>query len=465
MATRKDLLKAQSFTSRRMIAAFVDRDPDDPTPPLRRVVTATFVSVLLGVIILAGTALFGLIRPGGSQAWREEGVIISDTTAGIQFVYVGEQLVPMANVTSARLLAAQHNNNEVPRVVNVKTDSLKGAPQATPHGIPGAPRQLPDASSMKVYPLQLCSSAPTSANDRFLSLEFNAGNTPAGNEFAFVARASNDDEYLIRGGRAHRLWREQGTSSPLIEELPVVTPGSAWLAAIPVGTPIEPVDVPNRGAQPARDTLGMTVGQLAVVGSAEDNRYYIQLDQGLSRISYLDMRLQIAAFGANQPREISENQYAMSRNEEIESFSDLEMPYEKPIGPSGYGSLEPVSVCATYNAEDPSRVSVSVDQPTPEMPEGHVRPFANRLDLVATESLSGGLFRNAATTADDASTFLVTDGKLYPIPDRNSRVALGYAEVEPAPIPGQLLALFEPGLEQNVNLSHEFIVPLQDSEG
>ena len=36
MATRKDLLKAQAFTSRRMIAAFVNRDPDDPTPPLWR---------------------------------------------------------------------------------------------------------------------------------------------------------------------------------------------------------------------------------------------------------------------------------------------------------------------------------------------------------------------------------------------------------------------------------------------
>ena len=52
MATRKDLLKAQSFTARRMVAAFVDRDPDDPTPPLRRVGMATFVSVLLGIVIL-----------------------------------------------------------------------------------------------------------------------------------------------------------------------------------------------------------------------------------------------------------------------------------------------------------------------------------------------------------------------------------------------------------------------------
>ena len=75
MATRKDLLKAQSFTSRRMIAAFVDRDPDNPTPPLRRVGVATFVSVLLGVVLLAGTALivlapFWLLRLLNTQSYR-----------------------------------------------------------------------------------------------------------------------------------------------------------------------------------------------------------------------------------------------------------------------------------------------------------------------------------------------------------------------------------------------------------
>ena len=82
MATRKDLLKAQSFTSRRMIAAFVDRDPDNPTPPLRRVGVATFVSVLLGVVLLAGTALFGMLRGSlTTDDWTsEDNVILSDTT-------------------------------------------------------------------------------------------------------------------------------------------------------------------------------------------------------------------------------------------------------------------------------------------------------------------------------------------------------------------------------------------------
>lgn len=466
MATRKDLLKAQSFTARRMIAAFVHRDPDDPTPPLRRVVTATYVSVLIGVVLLAGSAIFGLIRPGGSQSWAEEGVVISDTTSGVQFVYLEEQLVPMANTTSARLLAAHHNEGEEPRTVNVKTDALKGVPQNELHGIPGAPRQLPDAASMNVYPLTLCSAAPTSMGDRFLTLEFGAAAPPNAAPFAFVARAPNDDEYLIMNGRAHRMWREQGKASPLIEDLPIVRTGTAWLSAIPIGPVLEPLDIPNIGERPSSDALGMYIGQLAVVEGAEggSNRYYIQLDQGLAQISYLDMRLQMTARGENEPRRISENDLAAARNEQVTTVSNPDIPLDRPQRPVGFDNLEAISVCATYGREDPSRVTLSLNQPTPDIPSDQSRPAGNRLDVVAADTLSGGLFRNAANDAEDAATFLVTGGRMYPIPDLASRKALGYGDLAPAPVPGQLLALFDPGLQRDQNLSVEFIRPMSAGE-
>ena len=54
MASRKDLLKAQSFITQRLVASFVDRDPDNATGPLRRVGTATFVGVMIvGLLVLA----------------------------------------------------------------------------------------------------------------------------------------------------------------------------------------------------------------------------------------------------------------------------------------------------------------------------------------------------------------------------------------------------------------------------
>ena len=462
MATRKDLLKAESFISRRMVAAFVDRDPDDPTPPLRRVGMATFVSVLLGIILLAGTALFGLLRPGGGDAWKEEGVVISDTSAGMQFVYAQGTLIPMANVASAHLQAAGENPSGPPRVVNVRTNTLKGTPQGPMMGIAGAPRQLPAAADMDVYPLQMCSSAPNTAGDRFVSIEFNAPVVPD-SQISFVARASDGEEFIIMNGQAHRLWREQGKASPLIEDLPIATPGNAWLSALPVGQPLEPMDIPNLGATPSKDMLNMRIGQLATVEGAEGgaSRYYVQLDDGLSQVSYLDMRLMMAAKDMPPPRLISESELASARNDSVPDSSTSGIPYEKPRGPEGYGNLQDISVCATYGQDNPDRVVLTVDQATPEMPAGHLKPFGNVVDLVKMEPLAGGLLQNSNNAVDDAATFLVIDGRSYPIPDVASRRALGYGDVTPAAVPPQLLALIPPGLEPNMNLSRASIRQLE----
>lgn len=462
MATRKDLLKAQSFISRRMVASFVDRDPDDPTPPLRRVGMATFVSVLLGIVLLAGTALFGLLRPGGGDAWREEGVVISDTAAGMQFVYADNRLIPMANVTSAHLQAAGDNPAGPPRVVNVRTDTLKGVDQGPMMGIAGAPRQLPAASDMDVYPLQLCSSQPNTAGDRFVSLQFNAP-AVSDQQISFVARASDSDEFLIMNGHAHRLWREQGQASPLIEDLPIATPGDAWLSALPNGLPLEPMEIPDMGATPSDNQLNMRVGQLATVEGSEGgaNRYYVQLDQGLSQVSYLDMRLLMAAKGMPAPRAISESELASARNDAVPDSSTPGIPYDKPKGPTGYGSLQDVSVCATYNEDNPDRVVLTVDQATPAMPPGHLKPYGNIVDLVDMEPLSGGLLQNVNNPVDDAATFLVIGGRSYPVPDIASRRALGYGDVPVAPVPPQLISLIPPGLEGNTNLSRASITQLE----
>lgn len=453
MATRKDLLKAQSFISRRMVAAFVDRDPDDPTPPLRRVGTASFVSVLLGVILLAGTALIGMLRPGGGDAWMEEGVIVSDTSAGMLFVMSGGSLVPMANVASARLQAAGENAEGPPRVVKVATEKLRGTPQLPMRGIQGAPRQLPAAEDMQAAPLRLCSSKPTSGF-RFISLELDAAPV-ADEQISFVAETSDKDQFLVSGGKSHRLWRPQGEQSPLRGNLPIVRPGDVWLSAIPVGAPVDPIVIDDNNARPSNSPLGLRIGQLAMVEGAEGGagRYYVQLRDGLSRISYLDMQLIQVTYGALDPRKISESELASAGNTEVPATGNLEIDLGIPTGPAGYSSLEDVSVCATFTADESSKVVLSVDLGTPDMPDERVEPRGDIADDVEMEPLSGGLLQRASSTGDDPPTFLVLDGNSYPIPDTASRRALGYGDVEPTVVPDQLIALIPPGLEPGTNLS------------
>ena len=78
MAARKDLLKAQAFTTQRLVSALVDRDPDNAVPPLRRLGIATFVGVLLAVVLVAGFGVVGYLSKPTSQTWQQANTIVID---------------------------------------------------------------------------------------------------------------------------------------------------------------------------------------------------------------------------------------------------------------------------------------------------------------------------------------------------------------------------------------------------
>lgn len=468
MATRKDLLKAQAFTSRRMIAAFVDRDPDDPTPPLRRVGVATFVSVLIGVVLLAGVALIGMLGGGvADDSWKQQGnSVLADTQSGSLFIWSEEQqvLVPMADISSALLQAAPADGaTGRPPVIRVKTEALRGANQAPPMGIPNAPRQLPVADEMESYPIRLCSTAP-SGRGRFLTLEF--GSEAAVDwSMAFVAEESSGKQYLVADGRAHELWAQQGEPSPLVEGLPVVQPGNAWIAALPLGAPFTAREIPGRGSPSLNKTLSLQVGQFAVVPAAGNApaRYYVQLDEGLAQIAYLDMRLiQALTDDSRPPAEISESTLTGALHPTIERFSEGNVPMHQPTGPQGVASLESSSVCATFTEDRPGQVGLSVGQPTPTVPV-EIPEASGDIDVVDMEPLSGALLRNVNAASEDSAVTLVLNGRGYPIPDANSRAALGFGDVQAASVTPTLLNLIQPGLAGvGVSLNRESIIPVGD---
>ncbi|SHI74104.1 type VII secretion protein EccB [Tessaracoccus bendigoensis DSM 12906] len=458
MATRKDLLKAQSFTSRRMIAAFVDRDPDDPTPPLRRVGTATFVSVLLGVVLLAGTTLLGLFRGGTSDdSWKtQQNAVIADADSGALFVYLDDKLFPMADVASARLKAAGPDAKEEPRVIEVKTAALQGVPQQPEFGIPGAPRQLPAATDLHDAPLRLCSSAPVRQNQRYLTLEFESTAASYDN-FAIVAEHSNGSQYLVFGGKTHRLYSSTGGASSLVGDLQVFTPGDGWITALPAGDPIDPQPVDAYGSYGSER---LTVGQMAVVEGDGNDRFYIQLAGGLSRIPYMEMRaIQQANNDDRQPVHLSEVEATNLQHPERQTFGSSDVPPDKPVAPPGAFNADKVSVCATFSADSPERATLAVDQATPEIPANAPAPEGQQVQLVDLPPLGGALLRNAKTVTEDSATTLLLNGKAYSIPSVSARNALGYGTVRPIAVTAGLLNLLPPGLtDAGSALSEEKIV-------
>ncbi|NLE97632.1 MAG: type VII secretion protein EccB [Propionibacterium sp.] len=473
MATRKDLLKAQSFTTRRMIASFINRDPDDTTPPLRRVGMATFVSVMLGIVLVAGYTLLGLIRPGSNPGWEEAGVVISDTESGALFIYSaeGDMLVPMDDVASARLKAAGPEATDPARTVNVKTEALRGMRQAPVEGIQGSPRQLPDADDMDAYPLKVCSTAPDLSGERFVTLEFNA-EAPASDGFSFVAQHSDRSEYVIFGGRKHRLWSDpSNTGLTMVPDLPRIPVGNSWIAAMPDGLPITPIDIQGMGDDHGRYIPGMARGDIGRAPASTDatqDQYFVQTDQGIVRISYLDMDALVQRYhqgSTAQIRTLGPQDWAGLDRFALPEGRTPDVPWDQPVGPPQDANIENQSICATWTEERQQDPVISYGDDTPELPPNFRVAVGNSFDLIAMEPLTGALLRHSESSAEDTAVFLVGDGLRYPIPDVASRRALGYGDVTPAPVPGGLLSQIPDGLRGGRSLSLESVQALQPPQG
>lgn len=463
MATRKDLLKAQAFTSRRMIASFINRDPDDPTPPLRRVGMASFVSLMIAIIMVAGYTLIGLLRPGSNPGWKTGGVVISDTQAGALFIYHEGQdmLQPVADVATARLLAGGLDAAGMPRTTNVKTDALVGMKQADMRGIPGAPRQLPDAANMSGYPIKMCSTAPNNNSERFVTLEFRA-ETPASDNFAFVAEHSDNSRYLIFNGKKHRLWDLPERNALMSSGLPAVAVGNAWIAAIPEGVPIAPLQIDAPKSDNNKFLSGMARADVARTRNADDagqRQYFTQTEEGLVRISYLDAEALLLLHhngDTNAVRQLDPSDMAKFRNAPDRRTPGL--PWDEPRGPSKEASLRDVSVCATWLSADDEVPVLSYGDKTPDFDRSLYKINAgNTFDIIQMAPLTGALLRNSQAQSDTPVTFLVTNGRKYAIPDQASRAALGYKDVQPVAVPGGFLAQIPEGLPERSSLSNSSI--------
>ncbi|CAI9402558.1 type VII secretion protein EccB [Aestuariimicrobium sp. T2.26MG-19.2B] len=456
MAERKDLLKAHSFVTQRLVSALVDRDPDAPKSPLGRITTATFVSVLIGVVALGGFLLLGKLRPGLATDWRNPNVVLQDMDSGSLFVYDEKQqaLYPMADITSARLRAGAGDTSTTPATVQVRSSLIKDVRRLSRLGIPSAPYELPDPSDIDPYPLRACMTAENVRSERFLTVQI-GGQQPAGKDSSLAVQTPDGTQYVIMRGTSHQLSTPGGGSSPLIEGLPVARVSDAWLAALPVGSPIEPLAIEGRGSMPSKGLKNLRVGDLARVGDENSPRvrYYVQLDEGLARITYLDMKLAVSTLNVGEPVSISEADYAS-----VATLTDVGtpgLPYERPVGPSLQVSMQQVSVCATYTRSDPDHPRLDVDLPTPALPVNATTPRGNKADVVEMPNQGGALLMNRALKGTETASFLVVNQKIYGIPDPASRRALGYTSGNTTlmRVPGGVMALFEDGLPAGVSLS------------
>jgi type VII secretion protein EccB len=122
------------FVMRRIASGVALHDTRMLVDPLRTQSRSVLVGALILLTGLAGCFVFSLIRPSGVAG---NDAVLADRDTAALYVKVGDQLHPVLNLTSARLIARRPDNP-----TTVKTSELDQFPRGNLLGIPGAPERM-----------------------------------------------------------------------------------------------------------------------------------------------------------------------------------------------------------------------------------------------------------------------------------------------------------------------------------
>jgi type VII secretion protein EccB len=451
--SRRDQLQAYKFLTRRALAALVAGEPDVPEAPMRRISLTTATGVMVAVLVVAGFAVFGLIRPGNNTK-IESGTVYIERETGTSFVLLSDgDLHPALNFTSAALAVGQKGK------VSVKTVS-SGALAHKPHGaavgIAGAPQSVPRSTSHIVStPWTVCSQAHTqgASGDRAVvtvSIGSEAGSTRLPADYGVVASTPSNRSlpYLLwHGQRLSIKSQDVATALGLQAGNPLIV-GSSLLNALPQGPPLATPTVADAGqAGPSVGGTPTLVGQL--VQATDDGTFRAALRDGLTdKLTPVEVDLLRTLQIGGQPRDpVRTNLTNVLRAPVSSNPDDLlrqfkGLPSVVPTIPDA--PTQAGGVCAIYTSNGSTALSVPqgtapADSGTVSESEQSARGVADKVDVPASKAAIAVANNGAA-----ARYLIVAPGKKYPASDK-AMESLGYSSVTPAAVPAQLLLLIPTG--------------------
>jgi type VII secretion protein EccB len=448
MASRSDQLHSHQFAQQRVVSALAMRDPDPVTSPGRRIGGALFAGVMIAMLAVAAVGVYGLLRPGTGDAWREGRATIIEKETGARYVYVDGVLYPVLNYTSAILLLG------TTETVQVARSALVGVPRGMPVGIPGVPDPLPGPDQLLSDPWTLCSRPASAGGDAGPESVLRIGWVPEASPLGEAGILAVDDT-----GGFHLLWNNR--RFPLIDpdlvlaaftwvESSAVAMSTAVLNAIPAGPGLGPVSTP-RAARPSA-LPGLRVGEVFVVTNPDGRRLYgVALEDGVSTVTAVQAALLVAdnANGGAPVREISPADYAAApKRPDLVPTGDDAPPAHTPtqVSPGQRGA-----VCATFTPGTPLPVVTVVDTLPPMAGETAVTPDPDAVgllaDYIAVPPGRGVLVESLSSpNAPAGSLAVVSDlGQRFAVPSAEVLGVLGYGSLPPQRLPASLVALVPAG--------------------
>ncbi|MGL5866905.1 MAG: type VII secretion protein EccB [Dermatophilaceae bacterium] len=450
---RRDRLHSYQFLLQRMVSAFVTRDTDPIRSPFRRGGTTMFVGAMALIVIMAGAGVYGLLRPGGSKSWRVEGGMVVEKDTGAVFVYRDSILYPMANFTSARLVA---DAGKPPQAVSAR--SLAGVPRGRMLGILGLPDSLPAKKDMVRGSWSLCSTpmtggdVTTGTRTTLLVGQEPASGTGLTDRGMLAQNAETRAVYLVWQGRRYAL--AGGVLEALaLTQRPRQVVDDVWLETLPRGPDIAAPLIDGAGS-PSQAVADALVGQvLRVRSQAGTEEFYLVLRRSLRPVTPLLAAVTVGSSGARaaypggtpgfvdvSPGDVANAPRETARNASGGSPDGLSVPARLPdlVAPRS-----DAGVCAIFGGRgEPLRFRVDVGGLPTGRAGGSTPPTGSRWvdDVVVPPGRAVLVEASTSADADSGVLSLVTDdGVRYGIPGVDAVQLLGYGSSELVTMPSALV--------------------------
>lgn len=472
------------FVMRRIASGVALHDTRMLVDPLRTQSRAVLMGVLIVVTGLLGCFVFSFIRPNGSVG---SNAVLADRSTSALYVHVGDQLHPVLNLTSARLIVGRPVNPTA-----VKSAALDEIPRGNLIGIPGAPERMVQ-NTAKNADWTVCDAVSGPATGVTViagALDTSGARAAAlGSQHAVLVGSGNGTWLLWNGRRSRIDVSDRAVTGALGwgADVPAPRPITSGLFnAVPEAPPLAVPAIPDAGSPP-RYPLPVPAPVGAVVmahgldnggsGSNNNELYYAVLPDGLQPVSPVLAAIlrNSNSYGLEQPPRLGADQIAklpVSRALDTARYPDQRIALVEAPG-------APVT-CAYWNK--PAKASTS----SMTLLSGSALPVADAVrtvDLVGAGTdgtasrvaVAPGSGYFAQTIGGDASA--PPAGSLFWIADTGVRYgideepgATGQAKTVEAlglsrpavPVPWSVLSLFAPGptlSRADALLAHDSLVP------
>ncbi|NJC72029.1 type VII secretion protein EccB [Planosporangium thailandense] len=456
MRSRREQLQAHRFLVGRLVSALVRAEPDAPESPNRRSGTGLFGGMMIAVLLVAGFAVYGLVSPGGETGWRKPGALIVEKETGASYVLAGDELRPVLNYASARLLLGTQLEPHT-----VASASLKGTRHGTPIGIPGAPDALPAAGQLTGAAWQVCA---TQVADESGTPRSRVGLTVGGRtgtvlpaDQALLVRAPGSQLYLVVAGRRLRFADRWVVDAMGYGDVQPIEVGAGWINSVPAGPDLAPPAIPRRGEPgPPVDNRPTRIGQVMTVRGVSDESSYLVLADGLAPLTRTEAALALfdpanrGAYGGGPVQPVPLDPAALAGAPRAAAQPARPLPTTPPRLASGLDRDRVPCVRITPQSAGARSELVLAAPPPLRGPAGG--PFPPKYDSLSADGVwvqpgHGVLARaQAAPGVSGGTLYLVTDvGAKYPLSSDDVAELLGYSAREAVPVPTTLLALLPTG--------------------